>query len=48
MTFLLGILLTHLNALDQQTQTFIELVTVADDQLIKAIRLAVPDCYLPS
>ncbi|MEE6526683.1 hypothetical protein FKM82_027469 [Ascaphus truei] len=42
---------THLNAPDQQTaktSTFIEEVTLADDQLIKDICLAAPVCYLAS
>ncbi len=42
---------THLKAPDQQTaktSAFIEVLTLADDQLIKGIRLAVSDCYLPS
>jgi len=42
---------TQLNAPDQQTaktSAFIELVTIADDKLLKGIRLAAPGCNLSS
>ncbi len=42
---------THLKAPDQQTaktSTFIEVLTLGDDQLVKGIWLSVSDRYLPS
>ena len=41
---------THLNAAGQQTGktfAFAEVLTPADDQLIKCIWLAAPGCYVP-
>jgi len=41
----------HLNVPDQQTaktSAFTEVITLADDHLIKCIWLAAPECYSPS
>ena len=45
MSYLLGIVLTHLNAPDQQTSAFIEVLPPADDHLIRRIWIGLAASY---
>lgn len=50
MTFLIGFVLTCLNAPGQQmikTSVFIEVLTLGDDVLTKWVWVSAPGCYFP-